>query len=381
MATTRWRVWTLYLVAYVATTAFFDFISNFPELRIAHGILTYLLLIIGASRQGGRWLSAVMVILSYLAVDYFFVPPRRTIFDATDVNWLILIGFAVTGALITALFDQLQRAVAVARERTQEVERLSAERLQLEREASTARVLTEADRLKNALIGSIAHDLRSPVATLALLADPTAAFVPSMALHRVGEETRRLGEYLATLQRFAATSGGTALQRESIELSTLIHVALRSGEALLGARVLNVATPPVETFAWCDQTLCVQVLGNLLQNAARYSPAIAPIDVYCSGDASNVEIIVADRGPGLAEGEVERIFTPLRRKSTSVSEPLKENARMGMGLSIARTFARAQDGDVLYRAREGGGSCFVLRLPRATSHSPTAPAAAPAAAS
>jgi two-component system sensor histidine kinase KdpD len=359
---TRWGIWGLYLSAWLVATLVFDRISDNPDIRIAHGILTYLLLIIGASRQGGRALSAVMVALSYLAVDYFFVPPRRHLGGATELNWLILIGFVLTGLLITALFDQLQRAVSVARERTVEVERLSAERLQLEREAATARVLSEADRLKNALIVSIAHDLRSPVATLALLADPAAGFGPAQALQRVGEESRRLGEYLGTLQRFANTSG-SALQCESHDLRALVQVALRSGEALLAARTVRVHAPRRETLAWCDQTLTVQVLGNLLQNAARYSAPDTSIDVFCTSSAESLEIVVADRGPGLADGDVERLFTPLRRKPAAWSEPVTEAARMGMGLSIARTFARAQGGDVVYRAREGGGSCFALRLP------------------
>lgn len=358
----RRRVWVLYLSAWLLATVVFDRISDNPDIRIAHGVLTYLLLIIGASRQGGRWLSAVMVSISYFAVDYFFVPPRRQFGGASELNALILIGFALSGVLVTALFDQLQRAVAVARERTAEVERLSAERLQLERDAATARVLTEADRLKNALLGSIAHDLRSPVATLALLADPAGGFGPTQALQRVGEESRRLGDYLATLQRFANTSG-TALQLEAHDLGALVQVALRSGEAVLSKRTVRVHAPRQETLAWCDQTLTVQVLGNLLQNAARYSAPDTSIDVFCTSTADGLEIVVADRGPGLDESDVERLFTPLRRKPAPWSEPVTEAARMGMGLSIARTFARAQGGDVMYRTRDGGGSCFVLRLP------------------
>lgn len=376
----RARIWAGYLGAWLLATVLFDRISDSPDIRIAHGILTYLVLIIGASRQGGRALSAVMVSISYLAVDYLFIPPRRQFGGATELNWLILIGFVLTGLLITALFDQLQRAVAVARERTAEVERLSVERLQLEREAATARVLSEADRLKNALIASIAHDLRSPVATLALLADPAAGFAASQALQRVGEESRRLGEYLATLQRFANTSG-SALQLEAHDLRALVQIALRSGEALLAKRIVRIHAPRQETLAWCDQTLTVQVLGNLLQNAARYSAPETSIDVFCTSGPDAREIVVADRGPGLADDDLERLFTPLRRKPAPWSEPVTEAARMGMGLSIARTFARAQGGDVVYRAREGGGSCFSLRLPLPTSRSRPTPASVPPAAS
>lgn len=359
------RVWALYLAAWLLATVIFVQVTESPDIRVAHGVLTYLLLIIGASRQGGRALSAVMVLMGYLAVDYLFVPPRRQFGSATELDWLILIGFVLTGVLVSTLFDQLQRAVTVARERTLEVERLSAERLQLEREASTARVLREADRLKNALIGSIAHDLRSPVATLALLADPEAGLAASQALPRVGEEALRLGEYLGTLQRFAMTSGGDALRLAAHDPDTLVQVALRSNEALLANRTVRVHGAGEDVRAWCDETLVAQVLGNLLQNAGRYSPASSDIDVHCTADARMVEIAVADRGPGLAGQDVERLFTPLRRKPLGGGDPLDDDPRMGMGLSIARTFARAQRGDVTYRPREGGGACFALRLPRA----------------
>lgn len=382
MSASRWSIWALYLGLWAVATWIFSHVTDNPDVRIAHGALTYLILIIGASRQGGRTLSMTMVALSYLAVDWFFVPPRFAFGGATQLNWLILFGFIITGLLISQLFAQLQRAVRVAHDRTLEVERLSAERLQLEREASTARALREADRLKNALLNSIAHDLRSPVATLALVADPVAGFAHETALSRVRDEARRLGEFIGTLQRFATADGGGALSIQPHDADALVQTALRSSEALLTKRRVRIDAP--QATVQCDLTLSVQVLGNLLQNAARYAPAHEPIDVFVrivtDDDAAPhrdhhdeaVEIVVADRGPGLAEADVERIFTPLRRRPADrPTDDESGEARMGMGLSIARTFARAQRGDVRYRARAGGGSEFVLRLPRGDA--PSAP--------
>lgn len=382
MGASRWSIWALYLGLWGVATLVFSRIYGNPDVRIAHGALTYLILIIGASRQGGRALSMTMVVISYLAVDWFFVPPRMAFGGATQLNWLILVGFILTGLLISQLFAQLQHALRVAHDRTLEVERLSAERLQLEREASTARALREADRLKNALLSSIAHDLRSPVATLALVADPVAGFAYETALARVRDEARRLGEFVGTLQRFATPDGGDTLRIVDHDTDTLVLTALRSSEALLRGRRVSVDAPPV--VVRCDLTLSVQVLGNLLQNAARYAPPREPIDVFVrtvqdvggaaprDGADDAVEIIVADRGPGLAGDDVERIFTPLRRRpALRPTDDESGEARMGMGLSIARTFARAQRGDVHYRPRQGGGSEFVLRLPRGESVNPS----------
>jgi two-component system sensor histidine kinase KdpD len=320
-----------------------------------------------ASRHGGRALAMTMVTLGYLAVDWFYVPPRFSFGHATDLDWIVLIGFALTGWLLSELFAVQREATRVAEQRTREVERLSAERLQLEREVSTARVLKEADRLKNALLSSLAHDLRSPIATLSLLADPAAGFAGDVALQRVSEEADRLGEYLATLQRFATDGGGSVLRVERHDAAHLVHTALRSSEALLAGRTVRVepCLPPL--YVNCDLTLSVQVLGNLLQNAVRYAPPTEPIDVsvrLCSEAPRMVRVTVGDRGPGVDDADVDRLFAPMRRPlASSAVEGEPVSLRMGMGLSIARTFARAQRGDVQYRHRDGGGSEFSLHLP------------------
>jgi len=389
---TRGSVWALWLGLFVVTTVLLQRLVETPDIRVAHGVLVYLVLIIGASRHGGRALSVVMVVLGYLAVDYFYVPPRFTLFSARGLDWLVLGGFVLTGVLVSELFGKLQRAAREAEERTAEVERLSAERLQLERDAATLRVMQEADRLKNALIDSIAHDLRSPVATLALVSDPDGGFGSDVALERVREETQRLNEFLGTLQRFASGGGGAPLRTEPHDAFELIRTATRTAEAQLrdhpvrstAIALAQAARPPQGPLVLCDHTLAVHALGNLLQNAARYSPAGQPIDVFVESGANDVQIVVADRGPGIAPEDVGRLFSPMRRRpqrasddgerltSPTAVDAAQSDARLGIGLAITRTFVIAQRGALIYRARSGGGSEFIVRLPRApiTLHSP-----------
>ena len=352
------RTWGTWLSLYAIATLFFARLDALPELRTSHGVLVYLLLIIGASRQGGRSLSLVMVALGYIAVDVLFVLPRFAFGAAKDLDLLILIGFLATGLLVSQLFAGLQRAVRVANERTEDVARLSDARVQLEREASAARVLRDADRLKNALLLSLSHDLRSPVATLALLSDPQSALTPDAAMPRVHDQAERLGEFIQTLQRFASSGAGSPLEMARHDAGALVHTALRSSEALLHEREVRVTWPTEAVLSvYCDFTLALQVLGNLLQNAVRYSPAGTPIDVTVLPGTHLTEIVVADRGPGVSDAALERIFAPLNRRT---SPPDAQQERIGIGLSIARAFARAQRGDVRYRARDGGGSEFVL---------------------
>lgn len=362
------RAWGTWLGLYAIVTLFFARLDELPELRTSHGVLVYLLLIIGASRQGGRWLSLVMVALGYIAVDVLFVPPRFGFGTERRFDLLILIGFLITGVVISQLFAGLQRALRLANERSAEVARLSDARVQLEREVSAARVLHDADRLKNALLLSLSHDLRSPVATLALLSDPQSAFTPEAAMPRIRDQAERLGEFIHTLQRFANSGGGSPLEMARHDADALVQTALRSSEALLMTRDVRVtSTTDGPRMVRCDFTLALQVLGNLLQNAARYSPPGTPIDVTILPGSHLTEIVVADRGPGVSEADMERIFAPLNRR-VSPLDPQQE--RMGVGLSIARTFARAQRGDVRYRARDGGGSEFVLVVASATAADP-----------
>ncbi len=360
-------VWVRWLLLFLAVTVGFVQIATLPELRIAHGVLVYLLLIVGASREGGRLLSAVMVLLSYLAVDWFFVPPRQQIGTPTELDFIILIGFLATATVISQLVITLRQTATLATARAAEIERLGAERLTLERDASRAQVLREAERLKNALIASLAHDLRSPITTLTMLAGPNSPVATDVALARICDEAQRMDDFLRTLGRFI-THGDSdnLLVVESHVVDDLIGTAVLSSASALSLHTVVVQPAAMETMLMvrCDFTLTLQILGNLLVNAARYSPTGSQIDVSSSFDDGVVQITVADRGPGLAEDEVDRVFRPLVRGKSGQRSP----TGTGMGLAIARTFSLAQHGDVIYSPRVGGGAEFRLELPATSEH-------------
>ena len=289
-------LWGRWLLLYVAVTVVFNQIASLPELRIAHGVLVYLLLIVGASREGGRLLSGVMVLLSYLAVDWFFVPPRQQFGTPTELDFIILIGFLATATVISQLVITLRRTATLATARAAEIERLSAERLTLERDASRAQVLREAERLKNALIASLAHDLRTPITTLTMLAGPDSPVATDVALSRIRDEAQRLDEFLRTLGRFTAYGDAdNLLVVESHVVEDLIGTAILSSESALRLRQVVVHRPALEPLLMvrCDFTLTLQILGNLLVNAARYSPSGSQIDVRSSVDDGVVRITVS----------------------------------------------------------------------------------------
>ncbi len=358
-------VWGRWFVLYGVVTIFFAQVAGNPALRIAHGMLTYLLLIIATSRETRYWLSMAMVIAGYAAVDWFFVPPTPGFGRPADFDLLILLGFIFTGIVITQMVSNLQRTASLATARAKEIEQLSQQQLQLQREAALARVSRETEAMKNALIASIAHDLRSPITTMKMLADPTYEIDPSLALSRISTEADRINKYLSTMRQFSDVGAtGALMNLESYVVDDLIGTAIASYAGVLRERDVTVrpATDGEILLVRCDLTLSLQVLGNLLQNAARHSPSTSPISVSARRDGSNVRIIVSDRGPGVDASEVELIFRARQQGSGSSAT----SDGQGMGLAIARTFARAQLGDVVYRPRDGGGAEFAFLLPLST---------------
>lgn len=269
--------------------------------------------------------------------------------------------------MISQLVVTLRQTATLATARAAEIERLGVERLTLERDASRAQVLREAERLKNALIASLAHDLRSPITTLTMLAGPDSPVSADVALSRIRVEAQRLDDFLRTLGRFTAYGDAdNLLVVESHVVEDLIGTAILSSESALRLHTVVVHRPVLEPLLMvrCDFTLTLQILGNLLVNAAHYSPAGSRIDVTSRFDDGVVQISVSDRGPGLEDGEVDSVFRPLARGGAAQQSP----TGTGMGLAIARTFAQAQHGDVIYTPRVGGGAEFRLELPSASQH-------------
>lgn len=356
-------VWSVWLLIFTIITVSFEYIYTAPGIRISHGLLAYLLLIICVSRETRVWLSAAMVVLSYLAVDWFFIPPVRHFGSATELDWFVLAGFAFTGIVITGLVSTLQNALRLAKVRAVEIEQMAVQQVELEREAARTRDMRETEQMKSALIASISHDLRSPITTMKMLADPGYDTHPVVALRRISDEADRINRYLTTLRQFSAVgSSGRLMSVETHVVDDLIGTALSSYAGVLHGRevIVHSGVEGEVLLVRCDHTLSLQVLGNMLQNASRYTAAPSPIELWAERENSHVRMVVADRGPGVLANEVDLIFKPRQRGSAG-----DLHGGEGMGLAIARTFARAQGGDVDYRPREGGGSEFRFSLPAA----------------
>jgi two-component system, OmpR family, sensor histidine kinase KdpD len=242
---------------------------------------------------------------------------------------------------------------------------LGVERLRLEREAEHAQALREADELKNALLASVSHDLRTPLTTIKALAhdlrkdgDDRAAIIE--------DEADRLNRFVADLLDLSRLNAGSfTVSPEVNAVEDLFGVALRRVSGMLRERGLQVDVDAGEPLlvGRFDFVHALRIVVNLIENAAKFSPDGATIDLRAERFGDEIRVSVADRGPGVPAGEEERIFEPFYRPGGRFDS----GGGAGLGLSIARRMAEAQGGAVRYAPRDGGGSVFELRLPAASA--------------
>ena len=240
---------------------------------------------------------------------------------------------------------------------------LGAERLRLTREAEHAHALREENRAKDEVLASVSHDLRTPLTTIKLLA------------HRATERGETSGESIeAEVDRLAALvtnvldlsrirAGGISLDLELNTAEDLVGAAMRRTTALTQDRSIvphiDLSAPALT--ARFDFVQSLRIVGNLIDNALRFTPPGGVVDVEARRDDGSLAISVADRGPGVSPAERDRIFEPFYRPRSESPD----GGHAGLGLSIARRLAELQGGSVTYESRTGGGSVFTLRVPAA----------------
>jgi two-component system, OmpR family, sensor histidine kinase KdpD len=238
---------------------------------------------------------------------------------------------------------------------------LGVERVRLVAEAEHAEALRQANGLKDALLASVSHDLRTPLTTIKALAHSLGAEGDERAI-TIEEEADRLNRFVADLLDLSRLAGGALVTTPELTAAEdLVGAALQRTSGALGDRSLDVSLHPGEPLlvGRFDFVHSLRVLVNLIENALKYSPAGAPVllSVRRAGDV--LEFLVEDRGPGVPAAERQRIFDAFYRPADSPPD----SGSAGLGLSIARRLAEAQGGGLRYEPRDGGGSRFVFSVP------------------
>jgi two-component system sensor histidine kinase KdpD len=242
---------------------------------------------------------------------------------------------------------------------------LALERARLAEEAQHAELHVEAERLRNSLLSSVSHDLRTPLAAITgaattLLAQDGRVEEPVRRelLEAVRDEAARLTRLVQNLLEMTRLESGAAvLHREWHAMEEVVGAALRRCHRALAGRRLDVRVPPDLPLVEMDDVLIEQVLINLLENAGKYSPAGSPVSVTVTGDAERVTVEVADHGPGLPPGAEERVFEKFYRSERTPARGA------GLGLAIAKGIVDAHGGRIWAHNVPEGGAAFFVALP------------------
>ena len=243
---------------------------------------------------------------------------------------------------------------------------LALERTQLAEQAQRTRVEIEAERLRTALLSSLSHDLRTPLGAITgaatTLLDEGGTVGPAARrdlLETVLEESRRMNRLIGNLlDMVRLETGALQVQREWQSLEEPVGGALIRLADVLKDRRVEVKLPPDLPLVPVDAILIEQVFVNLLENAAKYTPAGTPIELAAAVRDREVVAEVADRGPGVPAGEEERVFEKFYRLPGSAGA-----GGVGLGLTICRGIVTAHGGRMWVERRPGGGAVFRFSVP------------------
>jgi two-component system sensor histidine kinase KdpD len=245
---------------------------------------------------------------------------------------------------------------------------LALERTRLAEDAQAAQVRVETERLRNSLLSSVSHDLRTPLATITGAVSTILegggrldAQTQRELLESVHEEAERLNRLVQNLLEMTRLeSGALQLRKEMHPPEEVIGAALaRLGQRLAGRRVTTRVPPDLPLVAM-DDVLIEQVLLNLLDNALKFSPADARVSVRGKLDGHAVEVVVSDHGHGIAPEDQPRIFDRFHQVGDVLS---RERAGAGLGLYITKRLVEVMGGSIDVDSSLGAGSTFRVRIP------------------
>jgi two-component system sensor histidine kinase KdpD len=244
---------------------------------------------------------------------------------------------------------------------------LALERSALAHESRRAVTRADEERLRSTLLSSVSHDLRTPLASItgsaSALLEPDSRLDPAAQrelLETIRSEGERLGQLVSDLLDLTRLEAGAVrVRKEWVPLEELIACAMiRLGSALDG-RDVKIDLPREVLLVSVDPVLMEQAIHNVLDNVAVHTPAGTPVDVRVTTTLREIDVEVADRGPGIPQAEMERIFERFYRGASASG---KETT--GLGLAIVRAILRSHGGVARAEAREGGGASFHLVFPR-----------------
>jgi len=245
------------------------------------------------------------------------------------------------------------------------------ERANLQRENTHIEVLRRTDTLRAALLSSVSHDLRTPLTAIKASAssllqediewneEERRSF--AQAIEQEADRLNRLVGNLLDMSRIE--EGALRPEKEEYSLTALIHDVLDRLAPLLRGRDVRTSLPPDDLLlVELDYLEIDQVLTNLIENAVRYTPPESPIEISARSAGEQVEISVADRGPGIPPSDLTRVFDKFYRVLSRPSLA-RYSIGSGLGLAVCKGLVEAHGGRIWAELRPGGGLIIFVTLP------------------
>lgn len=301
-------------------------------------------------------------------------PAGRGTDTLTETRWHfvpLMVDAACVG-LIGVGTSRLSAAATITGERLVEAMALdiaqAVERARLAAALEAERVQSETERLRAALLASVSHDLRSPLAAMIGAATSLTAYDASLGdadrrslQESILQEGQRLDRYIQNLLDMTRLGHGTLkLDRDWVAVEDLVSSAVGRLRQFSPATSIVLDVPPGLPLLWVHPALVEQALFNILENAAKFSPEGAAVRVVAGAVDGNLRVDVSDRGPGIPEAERERVFDMFY----SAARGDRASASTGLGLAICRGMIGAHGGTVeALPGPDGAGTTVRITLP------------------
>ncbi len=316
-----------------------------PRFDIVNIAMVYLLAVVGVALYASRGAAVFSAALSVLAFDIIFVPPAGML-TVQDLQYLLT--FAIMLAVALAISSLRLRA------RREEARRI------------TMAVEADRERLRSTLLASISHDLRTPLAVMAgassSLAEQgeqlSAAERAALARSIYDQTAAMTGQVDKVLQMTRLELGGLALERDWASIAEIAGTVIGRLQSRLEHHRVAIDIPDDLPLVRVDAPLIALVFSNLLENAARHTPADTTVHVRARQSGNEIEVCVDDFGPGLGEQDMDRLFDKFHQRRQEGSA-----AGIGLGLAICRAIIELHGGRIQAESLPGGGARFRFVLP------------------
>ena len=337
-----WRGYAWAVVAAAACTLIG--IAMQPRFDLVNIAMVYLLAVVIIALRFARGPAVAASVLCVAAFDLVFVPPRGRL-TVDDIQYLLTFAIMLAVALVISWL-------------VENVRRQAAEQAALEVEAET-------ERIRSALLASVSHDLRTPLAvmagassSLAESGDRLSSAERKALAMSVFDQAREMSEHVTKiLQMTRLETGAIRMDRDWAAFGEIVGSVLGRLATRLAQHRVIVEVPDDLPLVRVDATLIEQALGNLLENCARHTPAGTVVRVRAERRDADVVVSVEDYGGGMSDAELERVFAKFSRGAVEGG-----GTDIGLGLAICRAIVRLHGGRAWAERVSGGGTAFKFTL-------------------